>query len=127
MKALILTIFLSIVGFAQADQLAWITEAQARKAADFLRTQETLLLFCGCCDNHDAQIIQVVEIGFEATPGGEYFEVFVVGVDPLGNEVRIPLDLAYVYFKKRKKAVNVGKYLGFECDVCTKPKRFLQP
>ena len=127
MKSLILSIFLFIVGFAQADQLAWITEAQARKAADFLRTQETLLLFCGCCDNHDAQIIQVVEIGFEATPGGEYFEVFVVGVDPIGNEVRIPLDLAYVYFKKRKKAVNVGKYLGFECDVCTKPKSFLHP
>lgn len=127
MKSLILSIFLFIVGFAQADQLAWITEAQARKAAEFLRTQETLLLFCGCCDNHDAQIIQVVEIGFEATSGGDYFEVFVVGVDPLGNEVRIPLDLAYVYFKKRKKAVNVGKHLGFECDVCTKPKRFLNP
>lgn len=127
MKSLILSIFLLIVGFAQADQLAWITEAQARKAADFLRTQETLLLFCGCCDNHDAQIIQVVEIGFEATPGGEYFEVFVVGVDAKGKEVRIPLDLAYVFFKKRKKAVNVGKHLGFECDVCMKPKSFLHP
>jgi len=127
MKALILTIFLFIVGFVQADQLAWISEEQARKAADFLRTQESLLLFCGCCEQHDAQIIQVVEIGFEATPGGEYFEVFVVGVDAKGKEVKIPLDLAYVYFKKKKKAVNVGKHLGFECDVCTKPKSFLHP
>lgn len=127
MKALILTIFLFIVGFVQADQLAWISEEQARIAADFLRTQETLLLFYGCCEQHDAQIIQVVEIGFEATPGGEYFEVFVVGVDAKGKEVKIPLDLAYVYFKKKKKAVNVGKHLGFECDVCTKPKSFLHP
>lgn len=127
MKALILNIFLFIVGFVQADQLAWISEEQARKAADFLRTQESLLLFCGCCEQHDAQIIQVVEIGFEATPGGEYFEVFVVGVDAKGKEVKIPLDLAYVYFKKKKKAVNVGKHLGFECDVCTKPKSFLHP
>ena len=127
MKALILTIFLFIVGFVQADQLAWISEEQARKAADFLRTQESLLLFCGCCEQHDAQIIQVVEIGFEATPRGEYFEVFVVGVDAKGKEVKIPLDLAYVYFKKKKKAVNVGKHLGFECDVCTKPKSFLHP
>lgn len=127
MKALILTIFLFVVGFVQADQLAWISEEQARKAADFLRTQESLLLFCGCCEQHDAQIIQVVEIGFEATPGGEYFEVFVVGVDAKGKEVKIPLDLAYVYFKKKKKAVNVGKHLGFDCDVCTKPKSFLQP
>lgn len=127
MKALILTISLFIVGFVQADQLAWISEEQARKAADFLRTQESLLLFCGCCEQHDAQIIQVVEIGFEATPGGEYFEVFVVGVDAKGKEVKIPLDLAYVYFKKKKKAVNVGKHLGFECDVCTKPKSFLHP
>ena len=127
MKALILTICLFIVGFVQADQLAWITEAQARKAADFLRKQESILLFCGCCDQHDAQIIQVVEIGFEATQGEEYFEVFVVGVDAKGKEVKIPLDLAYVYFKKKKKAVNVGKHLGFDCDVCTKPKSFLQP
>jgi hypothetical protein len=127
MKSLILTIFLFFVGFVQADQLAWITEAQARKAAEFLRKQESILLFCGCCDQHDAQIIQVVEIGFEATPGGEYFEVFVVGVNAKGKEVKIPLDLAYVYFKKKKKAVNVGKHLGFECDVCTKPKSFLQP
>lgn len=127
MKSLILTIFLFFVGFVQADQLAWITEAQARKAAEFLRKQESILLFCGCCDQHDAQIIQVVEIGFEATPGGEYFEVFVVGVDVKGKEVKIPLDLAYVYFKKKKKAVNVGKHLGFDCDVCTKPKSFLQP
>jgi hypothetical protein len=127
MKSLILIIFLFIVGVVQADQLAWITEAQARKAAEFLRKQESILLFCGCCEQHDAQIIQVVEIGFEVTPGGEYFEVFVVGVDAKGKEVKIPLDLAYVYFKKKKKAVNVGKYLGFDCDVCTKPKSFLQP
>lgn len=112
-----------LVGYAKADQLAWLTEDQARKAVNFLRGQETILLFCGCCNDHDEKIIKVLEVSFEATSGGDYF-VYVIGIDKKGKQEKIGLDLAYVYFKKRKKAVNVGKYLGFDCDVCTRPKSF---
>jgi hypothetical protein len=113
--------------FAQADQLAWITEEQAVKAVAFLRKQESLLMYCGCCNEHDAQMVKVLDVNYKETPGGEYFEVYVTGLNQRGEKVTLPLDLAYVYFKKKKKVVNVGRHLGFECNPCNQPKSWLKP
>ena len=109
----------------RADQLAWITEEQAQKAVEFLKTQKQAILYCACCDNDPKQRVKIKNITYRHPKmGGEvqkgYYQVFVTAkVD--GKWQEIALDLAYIHIKKGKKAYCLGKELGFECDPCTEP------
>lgn len=107
--------------FSKADQLAYITKEQADKAVKFLQNQEELILWCACCDNDKMEKITVNKVYAEFVNYQHYFQVILEGKDENGKKVRIELDLAYVHFKKGKKAKCVGKELKFKCDPCTKP------
>jgi hypothetical protein len=106
--------------FSKADQLAYITKAQADKAVKFLQDKDELILWCACCDNDKKQKITVNHVYSEFVNYQHYFQVILEGKDENGKKVRIELDLAYVHFKKGKKAQCVGKALKFKCDPCTK-------
>ncbi|TAF64575.1 MAG: hypothetical protein EAZ55_10965 [Cytophagales bacterium] len=111
---------------ALADQLAWITKAEADKAVAFLKSQKQIMLYCPCCDVNDAKRIVNVKKVYARNPsmGGtvykEYWEVVVEGTyADDGSAINEGLDLAYVYVKKGNAQANcLGVELGFECDPC---------
>lgn len=76
---------------AYADQAAYITKAQAEKAAVFLTSKKQITHYCHPCDDHSVRTEDIVTV--EAVPAGyqDYWEVKVNGVG---------IDLAYVYFNK---------------------------
>ena len=48
----------------KADQLAYITKAQAKEATDFLKEQKQVVLWCACCKNDKKELIKpVVHLG----------------------------------------------------------------
>jgi hypothetical protein len=106
--------------FSKADQLAYISKSQADKAVKFLENKNELLLWCACCENDQKRKIKVTSVYAEFVNYQHYFQVILEGVEESGKKVRIELDLAYVHFKKGKKAKCVGKALKFKCDPCTK-------
>lgn len=109
----------------KADQLAWITEAQAQKATEFLKTQKKVILYCACCDNDPKQKVKIKNIVYRHPKMGgqvqkDYYQVFVmIKVD--GKWKEVGLDLAYVHIKKGKEAFCLGKELNFKCAPCTEP------
>lgn len=122
MKTLLLLVFLFLSGLSFADQLAWITEDQAIKATNFLKTQKQIMIHCGCCDEHNTSLITVEKVYYTKTEVEGFYQVVVEGKTQNGELVREELDLAYTYFKKGKKPVCIGKHLKFDCDPCEKPK-----
>ncbi len=64
--------------------------------------------------------ITVDQVYSEFVNNQHYFQVILEVKDESGKKVHIELDLAYVHFKKGKKAQCVGKALKFKCDPCTK-------
>lgn len=109
----------------KADQLAWITETQAKKAVEFLKTQKKVILHCACCDKDPKKKVKIKNIVYRHPKmAGEvqkdYYQVFVtIKVD--GKWKEVGLDLAYVHIQKGKKAFCLGKELGFDCDPCIEP------
>lgn len=119
MKKLILTlIIIASFSAAPADQLAYITKDQAEKAAEFLKKEREVLLYCGCCDNDPATYITVTGISVKFTGYENYYEVIITGRKNSGEELTVEADLAYVHVKRNGLAVAAGKILGFECDPC---------
>lgn len=123
---LILSFLILILALpSKADQLAWITEAQAQKATEFLKTQKKVILHCACCDNDPKQKVKIKNIVYRHPKMGgqvqkEYYQVFVtIKVD--GQWKEVGLDLAYVHIKKGKNTACLGKELKFDCDPCTEP------
>ena len=43
-----------------ADQLSCLTKESADKATETIKNQEFLVLFCGCCDNNDLEMVKVL-------------------------------------------------------------------
>jgi hypothetical protein len=86
-----------------ADQAAYITEKQAKKAAKFLKKKGKIKHFCAPCGDKESKFEEIQTI--EAVPTGyeDYWEVKVNGKG---------IDLAYVYYEKKKdKWKNVAKKL----------------
>lgn len=107
---------------ANADQLAWITEAEAQKARDYLTNQKQIILYCGCCTGEEKKLIslETVRIRHPRMGNTEYKEYFeVVITDKSGQEYA--LDLAYVHVNVEGKALCLGKVLNLECDPCIEP------
>ena len=119
-KNLLLTVLFSIsTNFLFADQLSYITKAQADSAIVVLRNQSEVLLWCACCDNDPKQIVKVSKVYYEYTGNKEFYHIFLIGINQNGKQVKEELDLAYVHINKNGKAYCVGKELGFKCDPCT--------
>lgn len=89
---------------ALADQAAYITKAQADKAAAFLKDKPEIRHYCAPCDDKGDRVEAVSSV--EAAEAGyqNYWEVKVNGQG---------IDLAYVYYKtKGGKWKNVAKELN---------------
>lgn len=120
MKAFIL--FLFLIGFAtvsKADQLAYLSKSDAEKAAAYIRKQRKLFLFCGCCDGDVPLKIRPEKVEVRYTGYEEFYEV-VVTYTP-GRESTpssVPVDLAYVWAKKKFKTFTVASALKLEHDPC---------
>lgn len=76
---------------AFADQAAYITKAQAEKAAAFLKDKTQIKHYCEPCDDHSIRTEDIETVTVEHTGFEDYWQVKVNGVG---------IDLAYVYFNK---------------------------
>ncbi|MGD1840319.1 MAG: hypothetical protein ACFB0B_05395 [Thermonemataceae bacterium] len=118
---LLLGFYLFSLPAASADQLAWISKAQAETAVAYLKKEKQVILFCGCCDADQMEKIKIQEVTYRIVDAQQgYYQVFVTALYE-GKVQEIPLDLAYVHIKEKKKAQCLGKVLGFECDPCVAP------
>ena len=55
--------FIIAISFhSKSDQLYLVSKQDATEAADYLRTQEYVLLFCACCDYDSVTIIKIDEV-----------------------------------------------------------------
>ena len=105
LKAIILSIAIALSAVAAyADQAAYITQAQAEKAAGFLKDKKQIRHYCAPCDDKGDRVEDISTV--EAVPAGyqQYWEVKVNGEG---------VDLAYVYFQdKYGKWKNLAKELN---------------
>jgi hypothetical protein len=122
MKKLFTILFFALISYtAKADQLAWISYEQAKEAAEFLQTQETVVLWCACCDDDLPYDVIVESVTYESVGDG-YYQVVLTGLTLDGESVTLELDLAYVHFLLGDGyAYCVGSFLGYECDPCVEP------
>ena len=106
-KAVLVSIALAILaGAAYADQAAYITQAQAEKAAALLKDKKQIRHYCAPCDEKGDRVEEIEKV--EAAPAG-YQQFWEVKVNGEG------VDLAYVYFQTEKgKWKNVAKELDIK-------------
>lgn len=112
-SSLILVILLfsfSIV--ALADQAAYITKAQARRAVTLLGKQNEILHYCQPCADKTRRNETIEKIEMSKTEDGKYWEVKVNGKS---------VDLAYIFYRtKSGKWKNVARELKIKVkDVST--------
>ena len=104
-KAVIISIALAFFTVAAyADQAAYITQAQAEKAAAFLKDKKQIRHYCAPCDDKGDRVEDIRTV--EAAPAGyqQFWEVKVNGDS---------IDLAYVYFQNKDgKWENLAKELN---------------
>ena len=108
-KALLILITLAAFSVAAyADQAAYITQAQAEKAAAFLTGKMQIRHYCAPCDDKGDRVEDIKNV--TAAPVGyqEYWEVKVNGEG---------IDLAYVYFQTEE---GKWKNLAKEMDIKVK-------
>ena len=107
LKAAILSTAIVLLSIAvYADQAAYITQAQAEKAAAFLKDKKQIRHYCAPCDDKGDRVEEISTV--EAVPAGyqQYWEVKVNGEG---------VDLAYVYFlNKDGKWKNLAKELDIK-------------
>ncbi len=113
----LLLLFVGFATFAKADQLAYLSKEDAERAAEFIRTQKTLYLFCGCCDGDTPVKISPVSVEVVYTNYEDYYEVIVTYKEN-GQEKQAALDLAYTWFKKKRDMLTVGSAMNLEHDIC---------
>ncbi len=112
------------VGFtAKADQLAWISKAQAEETVKYLNGNEPseIMFWCACCENDERYVYEFVSASFEHTGTDEYYQVIITFNDEKGEERQRKVDLAYVHLKKDGKAECLGRLMDYECSPCTEP------
>jgi len=104
---------------AQADQLAYLPKQDAEKAAEFIKTQEFIYLYCGCCDAHESPVkIKPVSVEVRYTNYEDFYQVVVTYEDASGAIQTEFTDLAYTWVKKKRKMLTVGAVMDFEHDRC---------
>ncbi|MEP7074749.1 MAG: hypothetical protein ABI878_02980 [Acidobacteriota bacterium] len=107
-----LLIFLVVLFFFAmavfADQAAWISKADAQKAAAFLKDKGEILHYCEPCDDKSKKLETIKTVEAAALGTDNYWEVQVNGDG---------IDLAYVYFKNKD---GKWKNLAREMDIKVK-------
>lgn len=111
--------FLLLANISFADQLAYITKEQATQAVETIKKMKFIFDFCGCCNITKPQKIKPKRVYKKHTGYEDYYEVYIDYIDKNGKTVSFPLDLAYVWNKKSKKAQTIGKLLDLNHDSCT--------
>ena len=112
---------LLFVGSSQlyADQLAYISKAEAEKAAEYLKGKE-VILYCGCCDSDIPEKVKVVKVEVVYTNYEDYYEVIITFVRK-GELIRESIDLAYVWEKYEAATRTIGSALELKHDPCVEP------
>ncbi len=108
MKAWLIPISLSSLvagaGTARADQCAWVTDAQARKAQSIVTSSTKFIDFCEPCGDVAPGTPQKIENVNIDTPHAGYRELTLNGT---------PIDLAYVFVKTSDSEYsNLAKLAG---------------
>ncbi|MCI0449321.1 MAG: hypothetical protein L0Y79_05980 [Chlorobi bacterium] len=63
MKLILSILFVIVISpYLISDQLYLLSKEDATSAADYLRTQEYVLLFCACCEYDSVTIIKIDEV-----------------------------------------------------------------
>jgi hypothetical protein len=108
----IMTIFLTLV-FALtfafsvfADQAAYISEKDAKRAVKLLKKKKQIKHFCEPCSDTEIETVEIETIEAVHTDTEDYWEVKINGQG---------VDLAYIYYEKKKdKWQNVAMKLKIE-------------
>lgn len=124
MKKLLTILFLAISTMSFADQLAYISKADADRAAAKISKMKSVYLFCGCCSLVEPEKVQPIKVYTKFTGYEEYWEVFIQYLDEDGITRDVSLDLAYVWKKGLFGYKTVGAMLDLEHDYCVKPKNW---
>jgi hypothetical protein len=123
MKKIILSLFtLLVFHFAGlADQLAYLSKADADRAANFLEKQKTVGIYCGCCDNDVLEAVEISGVEVKYTGYEQYYEVYIKYKS--NDELKtVAVDLAYLWVNTKGIGIQtVGKALGLEHDPCNTP------
>ena len=126
MKRILLLSLLIILANIEvkADQLAVLTQSQAKQVEDLFKNNgiRQVILFCGCCENETPQKVNVERFYtkiFDAS--SNQYEFVIEGRTEGGKSIKESVDLAYTFLKTGTKAECLGKILSFECDPCTLP------
>ena len=112
------TCFLFTASFA--DQLAYLSKADADRGAEYIEKAKKIVFFCGCCDNQEIEKIKVKGVEVKFTGTEQYYEIYVF-YSYQGETKSVPVDLAYVWVKVKGTIQTVGKALGLEHDPCKTP------
>ncbi len=118
MKTVLLTLFIAISSLTYADQLAYISKADADRAVAKIEKMKTIYLFCGCCSLVEPVKVQPIKVYAKHTGYEEYWEVYVQYLDEDGITRDEPLDLAYVWKKGLFKYKTIGQVLDLDHDTC---------
>lgn len=106
--AVVLVLALMLPLVALADQAAYITEADARKAVALLKNYKQIKHYCAPCEDKTIETEDINDL--TAAPAG-YQNYWEVKVNNKG------IDLAYVYFQtKDGKWKNVAKELDIDVE-----------
>ena len=122
---LVLTLFLSFSTLA--DQLAYISRAEAEKAAAYINKRKKVVLFCGCCSLIKPKEVKVIRAEAVHTGYENYYEVTIHYLDEKGQEVNKNIDLAYVWVKKFFRYKTLGMIFNMDHDYCVYPKDYNNP
>jgi hypothetical protein len=127
MKKLLTILFVAISMASFADQLAYISKADADRAVAKIQKMKAIYLFCGCCSLEEPEKVKPIKVYAQFTNYEQYWEVYIQYLDKDGITRDIPLDLAYVWKKGLFGSKTIGAILGLEHDYCVKPKDWDNP
>lgn len=122
MKNILIALALLFSTVCFADQLAYISKKEAKKAVKKIGKMESVILFCGCCDDTTPKEVIPIKVYYKYTDYEEYYEVFIEYLDPDGHVHTAALDLAYVWHKTSTGIETIGTLLNLEHDSCKEPK-----
>lgn len=106
MKAFLFTVATLFSVKAMADQCAYISQAEAERAALLLQKGSVIAEYCEPCGDTQAVVKSVKTLSVARVADGQYREVSINGKG---------LDLAYLYLQIAPgKKVNVAQAIGCE-------------
>ena len=110
--ALLMATALAFATPVSADQAAYISEKQAKKAVKLLKDKKQIKHLCEPCGDTVPETVEIETIEAVKTDYMDYWEVKINGKG---------VDLAYIYYKRKKnKWMNVAMKLDIEVSDVSK-------